>query len=51
VTNVKIVSGDRLLASAARAAVLTWKYKPATLNDRPVASRATVQISFGDRKK
>jgi protein TonB len=50
VKNVKIVSGDILLATAAKAAVLKWKYKAANLNGKPIASDVTIQILFGDRK-
>ena len=51
VKNVNVVSGDASLASAARNAVLRWKYKPATLNGRPIASHLAVRISFQDRNK
>ena len=50
VKSVKVVSGDPILAAAAKTAVLKWKYKPATLNDRPIASAAVIQITFSDRK-
>jgi protein TonB len=48
---VKILSGDRMLAEAARAAILRWRYKPATLNGKPIASSSIVQMNFGDQKK
>jgi protein TonB len=50
VTNVKVVSGDAVLAAAARSAVQKWKYKAATLNGLPVASKVAIQVLFGDRK-
>ncbi len=46
VSNVKIVSGDPILAAAAQAAVRQWKYKPAILNGRPVASSAQISLVF-----
>ena len=51
VKNVKVVSGDPTLASAAKSAVILWKYKPATLNDKPIATNLAIQIVFGDREK
>ena len=57
VKNVKILSGDGILALAASQAVAFWKYKPATLNGKPVAGTATIQVIFnnsdgsGDAKK
>jgi len=46
VKNVRVLSGDPILAAAARNAVSQWKYKPATLNNRPTATTATIQVSF-----
>jgi protein TonB len=51
VKNVNIVSGDPVLATAAKQAVLQWRYKPALLNGQSIASTATIQIVFGDRNK
>jgi len=51
VNNVRIVSGDAVLAGAAKSAVMTWKYKPATLNGRPIATTTEIQIVFGDQNK
>jgi hypothetical protein len=31
--------------------VMTWKYKAGTLNGKPVAATATIQISFEDHAK
>jgi protein TonB len=50
VQSVKVLSGDVLLAAAAKNAVQTWKYRPATLNGQPIAIRTEVDIVFGDRK-
>jgi len=51
VKNVKVLSGHPILAAAARTAVLMWKYKAATLNDRPIASNTMITIRFGERSK
>jgi protein TonB len=51
VQNVKVVSGDPILAAAAKNAVLKWKYKAATLNGQPIATNVTIQVLFGDRNK
>jgi protein TonB len=48
VKDVKVLSGDPVLAAAAKAAVKLWKYKPATLNDRPIASKAIITVNFGE---
>ena len=51
VKNVTIVSGDPILAAAAKTAVLKWKYKPATLNGQPIAISVAIQVLFGDRNQ
>jgi protein TonB len=51
VQNLKVLSGDPVLAAAAKAAVLKWKYQPGTLNGRPIATPVQIQILFGDRNK
>jgi protein TonB len=51
VKNVKVVSGDVVLAAAAKNAVLKWKYKAATLNGQPIATNVPIQVLFGDRNK
>ncbi|HJZ96784.1 MAG TPA: energy transducer TonB [Candidatus Solibacter sp.] len=50
IKNVKVLSGDVLLAASARDAVKLWKYKPAILNGRPVATSTEIQIVFGEKK-
>jgi protein TonB len=50
VQSVKVLTGDPVLAAAAKNAVQTWKYRPATLNGQPIAIRTEVDIVFGDRK-
>jgi protein TonB len=51
VKSVKVLSGEAILATEAKNAVVTWKYKPATLNGKPIASNAEIEIVFGDRNK
>ena len=51
VKNVQVVSGHPMLAASAKAAVLRWKYKPATLNDKPIATTVQIQISFASGNK
>lgn len=51
VTSVTVLRGDPVLTTAARNAVLKWRYKPARLNGRPIATTATIQVLFGDRNK
>jgi protein TonB len=50
VQSVKVLSGDVVLGAAAKNAVRTWKYRPATLNGQPIAIKSEVDIVFGDRK-
>ncbi len=49
VKNVKVQSGDAILAMAAKNAVLKWKYKPATLNDKPIEVKTMISMVFGGR--
>jgi TonB family protein len=51
VKNVRVLSGDPLLGTAAKNAVVMWKYKPATLNGQPVSTPTEIQFVFGDRGK
>jgi protein TonB len=50
VANVKVVSGNSVLAAAAKQAVLRWRYQPATLNGQPVESELAVHVVFGAGK-
>jgi protein TonB len=50
VQSIKVLSGDVILAAAAKSAVQTWKYRPATLNGHPITFKTEVDIVFGDRK-
>lgn len=52
VRNVQATSGPQQLRAAAEAAVLRWRYDPATLNGAPVASDTRVSFSFDpDRRQ
>jgi protein TonB len=46
VTAMKIVSGPALLHQAAMEAVRQWKYRPATLDGKPVPMHLTVTVQF-----
>jgi len=51
VTNVAIVSGNPILASAAKDAVMRWRYQPATLNGQPLEVHATIQVVFESSRR
>lgn len=46
ISNVKILSGDSMLARAAADAVLRWKYRPYLLNGAPVEIETQISIVF-----
>jgi protein TonB len=46
VSAVRVTDGAMQLRSAAADAVRQWRYKPATLNGKPVESSAQVQVNF-----
>jgi protein TonB len=46
VEELKLVSGDSLLAQAAMDAVRRWRYTPYSLNGQPIAKEARITISF-----
>jgi TonB family protein len=46
VRSASILSGDLVLGNAARAAVLTWRYRPYIQNGRAVDVETTVTITF-----
>jgi TonB family protein len=46
VRSASIVSGDLVLGNAARAAVLSWRYRPYIQNGRPVDVETTVTVTF-----
>jgi TonB family protein len=46
VKNPHVVSGNSMLQKAAVDAVLQWRYKPATLNGKPVESPVEIKLNF-----
>jgi protein TonB len=50
ITQVKVLSGDPILAVAAKAAVWKWRYDPGTLNGRPTSMTVPIRITFESRK-
>lgn len=46
ISQVKVLSGDAQLSSAASDAVKQWKYKPYLLNGEPVEIQTQVTINF-----
>jgi protein TonB len=46
ITNVAVVSGNPILAVAAKDAVMRWRYQPATLNGQPLEFHAAIQVVF-----
>ncbi len=46
VTQMKVVSGNPLLVTAALNAVEQWKYQPTLLNGQPIAVDMEVTVTF-----
>ena len=46
VDELKLVSGDPMLAAAAMDAVRRWKYTPYSLNGQPIPKQTRITISF-----
>jgi periplasmic protein TonB len=46
IANLKVVSGDAVLARAAQEAVQQWKYKPYFLNGEPVQIETQILVNF-----
>src|SRR6266481_1201781 len=46
ITNLKVNSGDGILARAAQEAVKQWKYKPYYLNGEPVEIQTQILVNF-----
>jgi len=46
ITNVKVISGDAMLARPATDAVRQWKYRPYLLNGEPVEIQTQITIKF-----
>jgi len=46
IRNLEVLSGNALLAQAAREAVMQWRYRPTTLNGQPVEVETQVTVNF-----
>ncbi len=46
VVNLRVISGHRMLRSAAKDAVSTWRYRPYTVNGNPVEVATIVSVDF-----
>jgi protein TonB len=46
ISNIKVLSGDAVLARAAVQAVSQWKYKPYFLNGEPVDIQTQITVNF-----
>ena len=46
ITNLKVISGDPVLAHAAAEAVKQWRYKPYYLNGEPVEIQTQITVNF-----
>ena len=46
IENLKLVSGDPVLAKAATEAVSKWRYTPYLLNGRPIVKETRINIKF-----
>jgi len=46
VTNLKVLSGDSVLAKAALEAVRQWRYKPYYLDGEPVDIETQITVTF-----
>jgi TonB family protein len=44
--DMSVVSGDPILAQAARQAVAQWRYSPYQLNGKPVSMRTNITVQF-----
>jgi outer membrane biosynthesis protein TonB len=50
ITQIKVLSGDAVLAGAAKSAVWHWRYEPGTLNGRPIPMKVQIRILFQGRQ-
>jgi len=46
VTELEVLSGDRVFIPAATNAVTQWRYTPFRLNNEPVEVRTTIDVNF-----
>ncbi len=50
IMQIKTLSGDAVLAAAAKAAVWRWRYEPGTINGRAIAMKVQIRILFEGRR-
>jgi TonB family protein len=46
IEDLRVVSGPAILGSAARQAVMQWRFKPYLVNGRPVETQASITVNF-----
>ena len=46
IENLKLISGDPVLAQAATDAVSKWRYTPYLLNGKPISKQTRINIKF-----
>jgi protein TonB len=46
IENLQLVRGHPLLVTAAREAILQWRYRPTTLNGEPVEVITNILVNF-----
>jgi protein TonB len=46
VADMKVISGNSVLTSAATEALRKWKYEPARLNGQPTSAHVRVRMDF-----
>jgi len=46
VRDLKVLSGNPMLAEAARDAVRRWRYQPAKLDGEPIEVRTDIDVDF-----
>jgi protein TonB len=50
ISEIKVLSGDPILAAAAKVAVSKWRFEPGTLNGRPISMKVPIGVVFNGRK-
>jgi protein TonB len=46
VASARAIDGQAMLRAAAELAVKQWRFRPATVNGKPVVGRGTVSVTF-----
>jgi len=50
ITQIKTLSGDSILAAAARTAIWKWRYEPGTVNGHPIPMKVQIRVLFEGRR-